>query len=76
MWGTYILVNARVGRAFEEGTGLAIAMCVASLIALPFGLADGGAKLLQPHITEISTVREAVVGAARKAVSKRRKVAP
>ena len=34
------------------------------------------AKLLQPHVTEISTVREAVVGAARKAVSKRRKVAP
>jgi inner membrane transporter RhtA len=50
MWGTYILVNARVGRAFEEGTGLAIAMCVASLLALPVGIAEGGAKLIQPHV--------------------------
>jgi inner membrane transporter RhtA len=50
MWGTYILVNARVGRAFEEGTGLAIAMCVASLLALPVGVAEGGAKLLEPHV--------------------------
>jgi inner membrane transporter RhtA len=50
MWGAYILVNARVGRKFEEGTGLAIAMCVASLAALPVGLAEGGAKLLQPHV--------------------------
>jgi inner membrane transporter RhtA len=50
MWGTYILVNARVGRAFEEGSGLAIAMCVASLLALPVGIAEGGAQLLQPHV--------------------------
>jgi inner membrane transporter RhtA len=50
MWGSYILVNARVGRAFEEGTGLAIAMCVASLLALPVGIAEGGAKLVQPHV--------------------------
>jgi inner membrane transporter RhtA len=50
MWGAYILVNARVGRAFEEGTGLAIAMCVASLLALPVGIAEGGAKLFQPHV--------------------------
>jgi inner membrane transporter RhtA len=50
MWGTYILVNARVGRKFEEGTGLAIAMCVASVIALPVGITEGGAHLLQPHV--------------------------
>jgi inner membrane transporter RhtA len=50
MWGTYILVNARVGRAFEEGTGLAIAMCVAALLTLPVGIAEGGSKLLQPHV--------------------------
>jgi inner membrane transporter RhtA len=49
MWGTYILVNARLGQRFEEGTGLAIAMCVASLVALPFGLAEGGAHVLQLH---------------------------
>jgi inner membrane transporter RhtA len=49
MWGTYILVNARVGRVFEEGTGLGVAMCVAALAALPFGIAEGGAHILQPH---------------------------
>ncbi|MGO9754732.1 MAG: EamA family transporter [Solirubrobacteraceae bacterium] len=49
MWGIYILVNARVGRAFDDGAGLALAMCVASLVALPVGLVEGGAKLLTPH---------------------------
>ena len=33
LWGTYIIVNARVGQAFEGGTGLALAMCVAPLSA-------------------------------------------
>jgi inner membrane transporter RhtA len=50
LWGAYILVNARVGRAFAGGTGLAIAMCVASVVALPVGIAQGGAELLQPHV--------------------------
>ena len=49
MWGTYIIVNARVGRAFEGATGLALAMTVASVVALPFGLAQGGAALLKPR---------------------------
>ncbi|MGO9903022.1 MAG: EamA family transporter [Solirubrobacteraceae bacterium] len=49
MWGIYILVNAKVGRAFQDGAGLALAMCVASLVALPVGLIEGGAKLLAPH---------------------------
>jgi inner membrane transporter RhtA len=50
LWGGYILVNARVGRAFAGGTGLAIAMCVASVVALPVGIAQGGTQLLQPHV--------------------------
>lgn len=49
LWGCYIIVNARVGRAFERGTGLALAMCVSSLVALPIGVAEGGSRLLQPH---------------------------
>jgi inner membrane transporter RhtA len=48
-WGTYILVNARIGRAFEGGTGLALAMCVASVAIMPFGLAQGGSHLLEPR---------------------------
>ena len=49
LWGAYILVNARVGRTFAGGTGLAIAMCVAAIMALPVGVAQGGTQLVQPH---------------------------
>lgn len=48
-WGGYILLQARVGQAFSGATGLALAMCVASLIALPIGVAQGGADLLRLH---------------------------
>jgi len=48
-WATYILVNARVGRAFEGGAGLALAMCVAAVVMLPFGIAQGGRHLLEPR---------------------------
>jgi inner membrane transporter RhtA len=50
LWGGYILINARLGRAFEAGTGLALAMCVSTLVVAPLGIADGGAHLLQPHL--------------------------
>ena len=49
LWGVYILVNARVGRAFAGGTGLALAMIVASLLVLPFGVAQAGSHLLTLH---------------------------
>jgi inner membrane transporter RhtA len=49
LWGGYILVNARVGQAFERGTGLALAMLVASVVALPAGVIDGGTHLLEPQ---------------------------
>lgn len=55
MWGCYIVLNARVGRAFERGTGLAIAMCVASVVALPLGVAEGGRQLVQPHSLAVGT---------------------
>lgn len=48
-WGLYILVNARVGRAFERGTGLALAMIVGSAAVLPVGIATAGGRLLEPH---------------------------
>jgi inner membrane transporter RhtA len=47
-WGAYILVNARIGRTFPGGAGLALAMCVASVLALPFGVAQAGSQLLAP----------------------------
>jgi inner membrane transporter RhtA len=45
-WGAYILVNARVGQAFPDASGLALAMCVASIVSLPIGIAEGGTQLL------------------------------
>ena len=48
-WASYIVLNARLGRAFEGGTGLALSMCVASIVALPAGLVQGGLHLLKPR---------------------------
>jgi inner membrane transporter RhtA len=53
LWGVYILVNARVGRAFAGGTGLALAMVVASVVALPFGVVQAGSHLLTGHALAI-----------------------
>jgi inner membrane transporter RhtA len=50
MWGCYILLSARVGRAFGGGTGLALSMCVAAVVALPVGVAQGGSHLLDGHV--------------------------
>ena len=55
-WAAYILVNARVGRAFERGTGLALAMCVGSIAALPAGIIEGGSHLLEPRSLALGVV--------------------
>ena len=49
-WAAYILLNARVGRAFQGGDGLAIAMAVATVPLIPFGIADAGGDLLRPDL--------------------------
>jgi inner membrane transporter RhtA len=46
-WAAYILLNARVGQAFEGGAGLSVSMCVAAVVALPVGVIDGGTHLLE-----------------------------
>lgn len=56
LWGVYILVNARVGRVFERGTGLALALCVSFVVLLPVGLVQGGGHLF--------SLRSLVLGAA------------
>ncbi len=50
LWAAYILINARVGRAFEGGTGLSLAMCVATVLMIPLGVTQGGSHLLEPHV--------------------------
>ena len=48
-WAAYILLSARVGRAFAGGGGLALAMAVGSVALLPAGVADAGSALLEPE---------------------------
>ena len=44
-WGTYIVLNARLGRSTQRGS-LALAMCFAAVLVLPFGVAQAGGSLL------------------------------
>ena len=49
-WGLYILAGAALGRHTTEGNGLALGMAVAALLAVPFGVAESGAALIQPWV--------------------------
>ncbi|QIG39041.1 EamA family transporter [Microbacterium sp. 4R-513] len=49
-WAFYILASARVGREFPKLDGLAIAMTVGAVVALPFGIVSAGSALLRPEI--------------------------
>lgn len=44
-WGTYIILNKRVGRSFRGMDGLALSFLAAALIATPFGLYETGFTL-------------------------------
>ena len=50
MWALYILSSARVGAAFAKLDGLAWAMVIGALVAVPFGVVDAGAALLRPDV--------------------------
>nr|WP_238452017.1 EamA family transporter [Micromonospora sp. 4G55] len=50
LWAAYIVCSARVGGRFPRADGLALAMTVAALLTLPFGLADAGARLWHPAV--------------------------
>ncbi len=50
LWAGYILLATRVGRAFHGGSGLALAMAVASVVMLVPGVADAGSELLDPRL--------------------------
>lgn len=49
-WAFYILASARVGREFPRLDGLALAMTVGAIIALPFGILSAGSALLRPDL--------------------------
>lgn len=52
-WALYILLGARLGRAFAGGRGLALAMVLGTVLVAPPGIADGGAGLLEPDLLAI-----------------------
>jgi inner membrane transporter RhtA len=52
-WAAYIVLTARVGRAFSGGAGLTLAMVVAATVLLPIGIPVGGTDLLDPSLLAI-----------------------
>jgi inner membrane transporter RhtA len=52
-WGAYIVLSARVGRAFSGGSGLALAMAVAAALLIAPGIADAGAALLDWRVAAV-----------------------
>ncbi|HVK23656.1 MAG TPA: DMT family transporter [Actinokineospora sp.] len=49
-WAAYILLTTALGSRSSDGSGLALAMACAGLIAAPFGIADAGSSLLSPMV--------------------------
>jgi inner membrane transporter RhtA len=52
-WSAYIVLSKRVGQVFPGGSGLALAMVVGMLVALPAGLHQGAGGLLEPHVLAV-----------------------
>jgi inner membrane transporter RhtA len=48
LWAAYIISSERVGRFFPGGNGLALAMCIGSILLLPIGVLGAGPALLNP----------------------------
>ena len=49
-WAAYILLTAKLGSQTSDGKGLALAMVVGAVIALPFGVTSAGTALLDPVV--------------------------
>jgi inner membrane transporter RhtA len=56
LWATYILLTVRIGRAYPGGSGLALAMVVATVALTPLGVAEGGGELLRADVIAIGAV--------------------
>jgi len=52
-WAAYILLGARVGRAFPGASGLVIGIAVAALLQLIPGVVSGGADLVRPEVLAV-----------------------
>ncbi|MFN2629801.1 MAG: DMT family transporter [Gaiellaceae bacterium] len=49
-WAIYILIGTRVGRVWAGSSGLAIAMALALVLSLPWGIVSAGSKVLDPRL--------------------------
>jgi inner membrane transporter RhtA len=49
-WAAYILLSVRVGQVFPGGSGLALAMLIATVPLAPVGIADAGSELFVPWV--------------------------
>ena len=54
-WAAYILLNVKLGQAFDGATGVALAMCVAAVAMTPVGIAAADAHLLEPRSLALGT---------------------
>ncbi len=52
-WGLYIYVADVAGRAISGSASIALAMCVAALVVLPFGIEQAGADLISAEVLVI-----------------------
>jgi inner membrane transporter RhtA len=55
-WGLYIIFTKRVSTMVEGHTALALSMCVAALVALPFGGVGAAKVLAQPQLIVLGLV--------------------
>jgi inner membrane transporter RhtA len=53
-WAASILLSARIGRTIPGGGGLALAMAVAAIVTLPFGIAAGERVAADPRLLLIA----------------------
>ncbi len=63
-WGAYILLSVRVGRIFPGGSCLAIAMSVAALVLIPFGISGLSAVVHNPALLVVGlgiTILSAII---------------
>jgi inner membrane transporter RhtA len=49
-WAAYILLAKRMLQDWPIGSGLAVSLSVAAVLLAPFGIAGGGAELLDPAV--------------------------
>lgn len=49
-WAAYILVSKRVGAEWAQLDGLAVALCIGTLVVTPVGIIQGGTDLLRPSL--------------------------